>query len=37
MKMIQVENEVHEEAKLQALKKNMSLKDYIKFLISKEK
>ena len=37
MKMIQVDDEVHEEAKLKALKKRVSLKVYIKNLVAKDK
>jgi len=36
MKMLQVEKETHEKAKLQALKKNMSIKAYIKMLVDKD-
>ena len=37
MKMLQVEDETHEQAKLQALKKKMSIKAYIKMLVEKDK
>lgn len=35
LKMIQVREEAHKELKLQALKANMSIKDYVEFLLSK--
>ena len=37
MKMIQVEEEVHELAKKKAKEKGMTLKGYIKMLINKDK
>ncbi len=37
MKMLQVENETHEKAKLKALEKKMSIKAYIKMLVDKDK
>jgi len=37
MKMIQVDAEVHKEAKKNAKEKGMTLKGYIKYLIKKDK
>ncbi len=37
MKMIQVDDETHEEAKEKAKKKGMLLKAYIKMLVGKDK
>ena len=35
--MLQVEEETHDEAKIKALKKKMTIKAYIKMLINKDK
>jgi len=37
LKMLQVDEDTHEKAKLQALKKKMSIKAYIKMLVEKDK
>lgn len=37
LKMLQVEEDTHEQAKLQALKKKMSIRAYIKMLVEKDK
>ena len=36
LKMLQVEQDVHEMAKLKALKKGMSIKEYIRFLVERD-
>ena len=36
LKMLQVDRDVHEMAKLKALQKKMSIKDYIRSLVEKD-